>query len=318
MAYNFALIGASGYIAPRHMRAIKETGQNLIAAVDKNDSVGIIDKYFPDASFFTEFERFDRHSEMLRRAGEEFRIHYVSICSPNYLHDAHIRFALREGANAICEKPLVLNPWNAEALHIIETETGKKVNTVLQLRYHPSIIELKKKIDNAKTKKKYDIELTYITPRGKWYNFSWKGNVLKSGGVATNIGIHFFDMLIWIFGNAEDNILHLSEYNKAAGLLELEKATVKWFLSIDRNDLPAHLLSDKPVTYRSIKINGEEIEFSQGFTDLHTITYREILKGNGFGIIDSLPSIDAAYKIRNSVPIGLKGDYHQFLVKTKK
>jgi UDP-N-acetyl-2-amino-2-deoxyglucuronate dehydrogenase len=318
MAHNFALIGASGYIAPRHMRAIKETGQNLIAAVDKNDSVGIIDTYFPDASFFTEFERFDRHSEMLRRAGEEFRIHYVSICSPNYLHDAHIRCALREGANAICEKPLVLNPWNAEALHIIESETGKRVNTVLQLRYHPSIIELKKKIDNAKTKKKYDIELTYITPRGKWYNFSWKGNVLKSGGVATNIGIHFFDMLTWIFGNTQDNILHLSEYNKAAGLLELENASVKWFLSIDRNDLPAHLISDKPVTFRSIKIDGKEIEFSQGFTDLHTVTYREILKGNGFGILDALSSIEIAHKIRNSVPVGLKGDYHPALVKTKK
>lgn len=318
MVYNFALIGASGYIAPRHMRAIKETGQNLIAAVDKNDSVGIIDTYFPDASFFTEFERFDRHSEMLRRAGEEFRIHYVSICSPNYLHDAHIRFALREGANAICEKPLVLNPWNAEALHIIESETGKKVNTVLQLRYHPSIVELKKKIDGSKNKKKHEIELTYITPRGKWYNFSWKGNILKSGGVATNIGIHFFDMLIWIFGGVIDNVLHLSEYNKAAGLLELENASVKWFLSIDRNDLPGHLLSGKPVTYRSIKVDGKEIEFSQGFTDLHTVTYREILKGNGYGILDALPSIEVAYKIRNSVPIGLKGDYHQFLVKTKK
>ena len=318
MVYNFALIGASGYIAPRHMRAIKETGQNLIAAVDKNDSVGIIDTYFPDASFFTEFERFDRHSEMLRRAGEEFRIHYVSICSPNYLHDAHIRFALREGANAICEKPLVLNPWNAEALHIIESETGKKVNTVLQLRYHPSIVELKKKIDGSKNKKKHEIELTYITPRGKWYNFSWKGNILKSGGVATNIGIHFFDMLIWIFGGVIDNVLHLSEYNKAAGLLELENASIKWFLSIDRNDLPGHLLSGKPVTYRSIKVDGKEIEFSQGFTDLHTVTYREILKGNGYGILDALPSIEVAYKIRNSVPIGLKGDYHQFLVKTKK
>lgn len=318
MVYNFALIGASGYIAPRHMRAIKETGQNLIAAVDKNDSVGIIDTYFPDASFFTEFERFDRHSEMLRRAGEEFRIHYVSICSPNYLHDAHIRFALREGANAICEKPLVLNPWNAEALHIIESETGKKVNTVLQLRYHPSIVELKKKIDGSKNKKKHEIELTYITPRGKWYNFSWKGNILKSGGVATNIGIHFFDMLIWIFGGVIDNVLHLSEYNKAAGLLELENASVKWFLSIDRNDLPGHLLSGKPVTYRSIKVDGKEIEFSQGFTDLHTVTYREILNGNGYGILDALPSIEVAYKIRNSVPIGLKGDYHQFLVKTKK
>jgi UDP-N-acetyl-2-amino-2-deoxyglucuronate dehydrogenase len=318
MAYNFALIGAAGYIAPRHMRAIKETGQNLVAAVDMKDSVGIIDNFFPEASFFTEFERFDRHSEMLRRAGEEFRIHYVSICSPNYLHDAHIRFAMREGANAICEKPLVLNPWNAEALQVIESETGNKVNTVLQLRYHPTILELKSKIDSSKAKKKYDIELVYITPRGKWYNYSWKGNVLKSGGVSTNIGIHFFDMLTWIFGNVEESILHFSEYNKAAGLLELEKAAVKWFLSIDRNDLPAHLISDKPVTYRSIKINGEEIEFSTGFTDLHTITYGEILKGNGYGIVEALPSLDIAYRIRNSVPIGLKGEYHPMLLKIKK
>ena len=284
MTHNFALIGAAGYVAPRHMRAIKENGQNLIAAVDKNDSAGIIDSYFPDASFFTEFERFDRHSEMLKRAGEEFRIHYVSICSPNYLHDAHIRFALREGANAICEKPLVLNPWNAEALSVIESETGNRVNTVLQLRHHPSIIELKKKIDESKPKKKYDVELVYITPRGKWYHYSWKGNILKSGGIGTNIGIHFFDMLAWIFGEVKDSILHLSSSTRAAGLLELEKANVKWFLSIDRNDLPAHLISDKPVTFRSIKVNGEEIEFSQGFTDLHTVTYREILAGRGYGI----------------------------------
>ncbi len=318
MIYNFALIGASGYVAPRHMRAIKETGQNLIAALDKNDSVGIIDSYFPDASFFTEFERFDRHSEMLRRAGKEFRIHYVSICSPNYLHDAHIRFAMREGANAICEKPMVLNPWNAEALLIIEAEAGCKVNTILQLRHHPSIIELKNRINKANAKEKYDIELTYITPRGKWYNYSWKGSVLKSGGVSTNIGIHFFDMLTWIFGAEKENILHLSEYNKAAGLLELEKANVKWFLSIDRNDLPAHLISDKPVTFRSIKMNGEEIEFSEGFTDLHTVSYREILKGNGFGIKDTLPSLETAYRIRNAVPIGLKGEYHPMLLKIKK
>jgi UDP-N-acetyl-2-amino-2-deoxyglucuronate dehydrogenase len=318
MTYNFALIGAAGYIAPRHMQAIKETGQNLVAAVDTKDSVGIIDSFFPDASFFTEFERFDRHSEMLRRKGDEFRIHYVSICSPNYLHDAHIRFALRERANAICEKPLVLNPWNAEALQAIESETGSKVNTVLQLRYHPTILELKSKIDGAKTKKKYDIELVYITPRGKWYNYSWKGSLLKSGGVSTNIGIHFFDMLTWIFGNVQETILHFSEFNKAAGRLELEKADVKWFLSIDRNDLPAHLISDKPVTYRSIKINGEEIEFSSGFTNLHTITYREILNGNGYGIIDAFPSIDIAYRIRNSVPIGLKGEYHPMLHKIKK
>jgi len=318
MINNFALIGASGYVAPRHMRAIKDTGQNLIAAVDKNDSVGVIDSYFPDASFFTEFERFDRHTEMLRRAGKKFRIHYVSICSPNYLHDAHIRFALREGANAICEKPMVLNPWNAEALQVIETECGCKVNTILQLRHHPSIMELKNKISKANAKEKYDVELTYITPRGKWYNYSWKGNVVKSGGVATNIGIHFFDMLTWIFGEEKKNILHLSEHDKAAGLLELEKANVKWFLSIDRNDLPAHLISDKPVTFRSIKINGEEIEFSEGFTDLHTVSYREILKGNGFGIKDTLPSLETAYRIRNASPIGLKGEYHPVLLRLRK
>lgn len=314
MVYNFALIGAAGYIAPRHMRAIKDNGQNLIAAVDNNDSAGIIDSYYPDAAFFTEFERFDRHAEMLKRAGDEFRIHYVSICSPNYLHDAHIRFALREGANAVCEKPLVLNPWNAEALSVIEGETGNRVNTVLQLRHHPSIISLKKKIAEAKQKKNYEVELVYITPRGKWYHYSWKGNVLKSGGVATNIGIHFFDMLTWIFGEIKESTLHISSSTRAAGLLELENAKVKWFLSIDRNDLPAHLISDKPVTFRSIKVDGEEIEFSQGFTDLHTVTYREILAGKGFGIKDALPSIDIAYRIRNSVPIGLKGEYHPMLL----
>lgn len=318
MAYNFALIGAAGYVAPRHMKAIKETGQNLVAAVDPDDSVGIIDSYFPDAAFFTEFERFDRHSEMLRRAGKESRIHYVSICSPNYLHDAHIRFAMREGAHAICEKPLVLNPWNAEALQTIEAEAGCKVNTVLQLRLHPSIIELKRKIEKTGVKKKYDIELTYITPRGKWYNYSWKGNILKSGGVATNIGIHFFDMLTWIFGNERKNILHLSEFNKASGVLELEKANVKWFLSIDRNDLPSNLISDKPITYRSVKVNGEEFEFSEGFTDLHTASYSEILKGNGFGIEEALPSLEITFNIRNALPIGKKGEYHPMLLKLKK
>jgi UDP-N-acetyl-2-amino-2-deoxyglucuronate dehydrogenase len=317
MTYNFALIGAAGYIAPRHMRAIKENGQVLISALDKNDSVGIIDSYFPDASFFTEFERFDRYSDMLRRAGDKARIHYVSICSPNYLHDAHIRFALRIDANAICEKPLVLNPWNAEALKVLEEESGKKINTILQLRHHPSIIELKKKIDSDSKRKKYDIELMYITPRGKWYQYSWKGDVVKSGGVATNIGIHFFDMLLRIFGGVKENLLHISTPEKAAGLLELEKANVKWFLSLDKNDLPEKPKDNKQVTFRSIKINGEEIEFSGGFTDLHTISYREILAGAGFGINDCLPSIEAAFQIRNSTPVGLKGEYHPYLKKIK-
>jgi len=315
MIHNFALIGAAGYVAPRHLRAIKDNGQNLVAALDISDSVGIIDSYFPESSFFTEFERFDRHSELLRRKGEEFRIHYVSICSPNYLHDSHIRFALRAGAEAICEKPLVLNPWNAEALMTIERESEHKVNTILQLRYHPSIIDLKKNV--ADSAKKHDIELVYIAPRGMWYNFSWKGDINKSGGVATNIGIHFFDMLIWIFGSVKENILHVSKSNKAGGMLILEKANVKWFLSIDRKDLPVKPSDDRLSTFRSIKIDGNEIEFSEGFTDLHTVSYKEILKGNGFGISETMPSIRAAYEIRNSQPIGLKGEYHPLLKKIK-
>jgi len=310
--HNFALIGAGGFVAPRHLRAIRDNNQNLLAILDPNDSVGVIDSYFPEASFFTEFERFDRHCEKLRRDGEEKRIHYVSICSPNYLHDAHIRFALRADANAICEKPLVLNPWNAEALRSLEKETGKNVYTILQLRLHPSIMELKKKIEAAKSKKKYDIVLTYITPRGMWYHYSWKGDMLKSGGIATNIGIHFFDMLTWIFGDPRSNTLHYYKADKAAGLLELENANVKWFLSIDKNDLKA---GDK--TFRSITMDGEEIEFSEGFTDLHTNSYTEILNGNGFKIDEAMPSIEAVYEIRTSTPIGIKGEYHPFLNKFK-
>ena len=315
MINNFALIGAAGYIAPRHLRAIKDTGQNLVAALDKNDSVGIIDSFFPDASFFTEFERFDRHFELLRRTNLEHKIHYVTICSPNYLHDAHIRFALRQDAHAICEKPLVLNPWNAEALQIIEKDTNKKANTILQLRLHPSIQELKKKIEKDRQDKKHDIELTYITPRGRWYQYSWKGDVIKSGGVATNIGVHFFDMLIWIFGRVQENTLHVSAYNKAAGMLELERARVKWYLSLDRDDLPQN--KEKIRTYRSISLDGQEVEFSEGFTDLHTESYKNILGGKGFGIEDSKPSIETVFTIRNSKPIGLTGEYHPILKQLK-
>jgi UDP-N-acetyl-2-amino-2-deoxyglucuronate dehydrogenase len=311
MAYNFALIGAAGYVAPKHLKAIKENGQNLVAILDNNDSVGIIDSYFPDAAFFAEFERFDRHCEMLRRAGEEHRVHYVSICSPNYLHDAHIRFALRTGANAICEKPVVLNPWNVEALGLLEEETGKKVYTILQLRLHPSIIELKKKIALLPKGKKHNIVLTYITPRGKWYNYSWKGNIMKSGGIATNIGIHFFDMLIWIFGSFKSSTLHYLKNNRAAGTLELENANVKWFLSLDKRDLPDTVQK----TYRSILLDGNEFEFSDGFADLHSLSYKEILNGNGFGIDEAKPSIETVYEIRNSNPVGLKGEYHPFLKK---
>lgn len=317
MKHNFALIGAAGFIAPRHLKAIKDNGQMLVAAVDSNDSVGIIDNYFPDASFFIEFERFDRHCEMLRRKGEDEKVHYVSICSPNYLHDAHIRFALRSDANAICEKPLVLNPWNAKALQSIEQETGKKVNTILQLRLHRSIIDLKRKIEKQPKDKRHKIELTYVTPRGKWYMFSWKGDSKKSGGVSTNIGIHFFDMLIWIFGKVQNNVLHLSMPDKAAGRLELENADVLWFLSIDRFDLPEPHIEYPPKPFRSIKMDGEAIEFSDGFADLHTMSYKEILNGNGFGIDETIPSIDAAYYLRNSKPIGLTGDYHPILKKLK-
>jgi len=311
MVYNFALIGAAGYVAPLHLKAIKENGQNLIATLDNNDSVGIIDTYFPDAAFFTEFERFDRHCEMLRRAGEAHRVHYVSICSPNYLHDAHIRFALRNGANAICEKPLVLNPWNVEALALLEEETGKKVYTILQLRLHPSLIELKKKIEQLPKGKKHNIVLTYITPRGKWYNYSWKGDIMKSGGIATNIGIHFFDLLIWIFGSVKSSTLHYRKNNRAGGILELENANVKWFLSLDSSDLP----DTSHKSHRSLLLNDTEFEFSDGFADLHSLSYKEILNGNGFGIEEAKPSIETVYEIRNSNPVGLRGEYHPFLKK---
>jgi UDP-N-acetyl-2-amino-2-deoxyglucuronate dehydrogenase len=312
MSKNFALIGAAGYIAPRHMRAVKETGNNIIAALDPFDSVGIIDSFFPDADFFTEPERFDRHLDKLRRAKTN-KIDYVSICSPNYLHDAHIRLALRNDADAICEKPLVLNPWNLDNLKVIEKETGRKINTILQLRLHPSIIELKKKIDSLPDDKIHDVVLTYITSRGKWYYYSWKGNITKSGGVYTNIGIHFFDMLSWIFGEVKSSIIHLKEKNKAAGLLELKKANVKWFLSLDNRDLPEQALKNNQPTFRSINIDGYEVEFSGGFTDLHTESYKQILLNKGFGLEDARNSIEIVHDIRVSDPIGLKGEYHPFL-----
>lgn len=307
---KFALIGVGGFIAVRHLKAIKETGNILVASYDPKDSVGIIDSYFPESDFFIEFERFDRHIDKLRRQGN--KVDYISICSPNYLHDSHIRFALRSQANAICEKPLVLNPWNVDALAEIEKESGKKISTILQLRLHPSVIKLKEKIDNLKTNQKLDVTLTYITSRGKWYHISWKGNVEKSGGIATNIGIHFFDMLTWIFGDVENNIVHISQRDKAAGYLELKKARVKWFLSIDFNDLPDNIKQQGKRTYRSLLLNNEEFEFSEGFTDLHTKSYEEILKGNGFGLEDTRKAIEIVYQIRNAQPIGLKGEYHEF------
>ncbi len=313
---NFALIGAAGYIAPRHMKAIADTHNNLVAALDKNDSVGIIDRYFPEADFFLEAERFDRHLDKLRRRGEK-KIDYVSICSPNYLHDSHIRLALRNDAHAICEKPLVLNPWNIDALQEIEKETGKKIYNILQLRLHPSIIKLKEDIKNGPADKIYDVDLSYITSRGHWYQISWKGEPTKSGGIATNIGIHFFDMLMWIFGPVKQNIVHLYHTDKAAGFLQLEKARVRWFLSIDSNDLPQVAVDANQRTYRSISIEGQESEFSEGFTELHTHSYTEIINGNGFGLSESYPSIQVAFDIRNNTPVGIKGDYHPILKKIK-
>lgn len=310
---NFGMIGVAGYIATRHLKAIKDTGNNLLASLDKFDSVGRLDSFFPQSDFFVEFERFDRHFDKLKRNGT--KIDYVSICSPNYLHDSHIRFALRHQAEAICEKPIVLNPWNVDALQEIENETGRKIYTVLQLRLHPKIIELREKIKNGPKDKIYDIDLTYITSRGNWYNISWKGDLQKSGGVATNIGIHFFDMLCWIFGNTKKNIVHVSQPDKAAGFLELEHARVRWFLSIDYNDMPATVKETGKRTYRSIKVEGEEIEFSEGFADLHTETYKEILAGRGFGLNDARQSVITAYTIRNSNPAGLIGDFHPFLKK---
>ncbi|MBA7518333.1 UDP-N-acetyl-2-amino-2-deoxy-D-glucuronate oxidase [subsurface metagenome] len=311
---NFAIIGVGGHIAIRHLRAIKETGHTLVASLDISDSVGIIDSFFPESNFFVEFERFDRHIDKLRRSGTQ--VDYVSICSPNYLHDSHIRFALRSGANAICEKPIVLNPWNVDALNEIEKESGKCICNIFQLRLHPVIIELKKQIENGPKDKIYTIELTYITSRGKWYQISWKGDVHKSGGIATNIGVHFFDMLIWVFGGVKQNIVHLLEENKASGYLELERARIKWYLSLDYNDIPANVKGTGARTYRSITLDEREIEFSGGFADLHTESYKRILEGNHFSLLEARPAIETVYTIRNATPIGLKGEYHPMCSKT--
>lgn len=305
---RFALIGASGYIAPRHMKAIKDTGNELVAAYDPNDSVGIIDSYFPDASFFTEFERFDRHIDMRRRNGME--VNHVSVCSPNYLHDSHIRFGLRIGADVICEKPIVLNPWNIDALLEMERDSGKHIFSILQLRLHPSIIALKQKVANGPKDKIYDVDLTYITSRGNWYYTSWKGDVQKSGGIATNIGVHFFDMLGWIFGDLERNDVHVHTHDRAAGYLEFARARVRWFLSINADTLPETAVKEGKRTYRSILIEGEELEFSQGFTNLHTESYQEVLKGNGYSISETRTSIEIVHDIRHKSVVGLKGDYH--------
>lgn len=295
---NFALIGAGGYIAPRHMKAIKDTGNNLIAALDKHDSVGILDSYFPETDFFTEFERFDRHLEKQKRLGK--KTDFVSVCSPNYLHDAHIRFGLRIGADVICEKPIVLNPWNIDALAEIEKETGHKVFTILQLRLHPSIIALKAKIDAAPAGTKHEVDLQYITSRGHWYHTSWKGDLQKSGGIATNIGVHFFDMLIWIFGPVKESTVNEHSDVTASGNLQLENATVNWMLSIDATTLPASAKAAGKRTYRTLTINEEAIEFSDGFTELHTQSYQDIINGKGFLISETKPAIELVHQIRGA------------------
>ncbi|MBN1293333.1 MAG: Gfo/Idh/MocA family oxidoreductase [Candidatus Latescibacteria bacterium] len=311
MLKRFALLGAAGYIAPRHLQAIKDSENTLVAACDPNDSVGILDRYFSDVQFFKEFERFDRHVEKLRRKGAP--INYVSICSPNYLHDAHIRFAMRVGADAICEKPLVLNPWNLDALAELEQEFGKRINTILQLRVHPVLIKLRQQVWKEKREKKRNVILTYITSRGDWYLVSWKGQLDRSGGLATNIGIHFFDLLIWLFGPVQYSEVHVNEPRKTGGYLELLGATVQWLLSIDRQDLPLTALEQKKTTFRSLAIDGKEIEFSEGFTNLHTQVYEEILAGRGFGIEDVRPSITLAHDIRVAAPKGIRSNSHPLL-----
>jgi UDP-N-acetyl-2-amino-2-deoxyglucuronate dehydrogenase len=310
---NFAITGVGGYIAPRHLQAIKDTGNQLIAAVDPNDSVGILDHYSTDISFFTEFERFDRHIEKLRRGPEDGRVDYVSICSPNHLHDAHCRQALRVGADAICEKPLVTNPWNLDALQEIEQETGGKINTVLQLRVHPKLVELRERYLKAPTDRKHDVVLSYITSRGKWYFYSWKGDIDKSGGIATNIGVHFFDLLIWMFGSVQEYRVHHVDPKCMSGWIELERARVRWYLSLDINDLPFTPEPGVRTTYRSITIDGEEVEFTDGFRDLHTRIYEEALAGRGFGIDDVRPSIELVHNIRTTSISPRDDMIHDFL-----
>ncbi|HZB70242.1 MAG TPA: Gfo/Idh/MocA family oxidoreductase [Sphingomicrobium sp.] len=308
---NFALVGAAGFIAPRHMRAIQATGNNLVAALDPSDSVGVIDSYFPDSAFFTEFERFDRHIDKLRRAEAAEKVDYVSICSPNYLHDSHVRFALRSDAHAICEKPLVLNPWNIDGLAQAEAASGRQVSTILQLRVHPDIAGLRERIAAEPAgAAKHEVDLTYITARGRWYLHSWKGDEKKSGGIATNIGVHFFDMLHFLFGSLQDSRVHVYEPTRAGGYLEYERARVRWFLSVEQEDVPEGPRAAGQRTFRSITVDGEEIEFSGGFTDLHTRSYELILDGRGFGLESSRCAIETVAAIRTATPVGAVSDYH--------
>jgi UDP-N-acetyl-2-amino-2-deoxyglucuronate dehydrogenase len=309
VSHNFALLGAAGFVAPRHLKAIADTKNELIAAVDPHDSVGILDRYFPNAAFFTEVERFDRFLEKRRREGESRRVHYVTICSPNYLHDAHVRLALRVGAHALCEKPLVLNPWNLDALEELEHESSRRVYTVLQLRLHPAVQAFRQSLQSSD--KKHEVTLTYIAPRGQWYRYSWKGALEKSGGVATNIGVHFFDLLLWLFGSVQKSEMHISDPQRTGGVLELERARVRWFLSIDHADLP----SGGPGPYRSMTVDGREVEFTEGFADLHTRVYEDVLAGRGFGIADARPSIELVHRIRTDQVVKPSDSAHPRVLK---
>ena len=311
---RFAIIGVAGYIAPRHLKAIRDTGNELVAALDPFDSVGVLDSYFPDCHFFTEFERFDRHLDKLRRAGSGSAIDYLSICAPNYLHDAHIRLALRLGADALCEKPLVLNPWNLDALAELEAETGRRVWTMLQLRVHPVLVALKARLEAESPEAKREVVLSYVTSRGNWYLRSWKGVLERSGGLATNIGVHFFDLLGWLFGAVERNEVHVSTERACAGFLELEQARVRWFLSIDIAHVPEELRAAGQRTFRAITLDSEAIEFSEGFTDLHTEVYRRTLAGQGFGLRDSYAAIQIVHAIRQATPLGVQPHSHPFLL----
>lgn len=311
---SFALIGAAGYVAPRHMRAIKDVGGDLRVALDPSDSVGVIDSHFPQARFFTEFERFDRYVDRLRREGKG--LDYVSVCSPNYLHDSHVRFGLRSGADVICEKPLVLNPWNIDGLAAMEKDTGRRIHTILQLRLHPAIVALREKITSTSDGRKHDVDLSYVTSRGRWYYVSWKGEEPKSGGIATNIGVHFFDMLSFVFGPLRDNVVHHQAPDCASGYLEYQRARVRWFLSINVNDVP-EIVADKQRTFRSITVDGEEIEFSDGFTDLHTRSYEEVIAGRGFPLDDVRPSIETVSQIRNAEIELNRGEHHPFLARVR-
>ncbi|MCD4653724.1 Gfo/Idh/MocA family oxidoreductase [bacterium] len=313
---NFGLIGAAGYIAPRHIRAIKETGNNLVCATDPHDSVGILDRYFTNVRYFSEIERFDRYLEKLRRSSVEKRVKWLSICSPNYLHDAHIRMALRTDANALCEKPLVINPWNLDVLQELEREYDGSIFTVLQLRVHPVLVELKKRLESQDNSVRHQVELTYITSRGNWYLASWKGREDRSGGLALNIGIHFFDMLLWLFGKTIHSEVHLRTEKKVAGFLELKNADVRWMLSIDCNDLPFEANPGVKTTHRSINIDGSELEFTHGFTDLHTVVYENTINGKGFTLEDARPSIELVYQIRHCPITNTPEAGHPYILST--